>query len=45
MALLEEARRVAAQFEYTDEAVRKSVKQFIAQMSANTIPRYPGAAR
>lgn len=33
MSLLDEAKRVAAEFEYTDDEVRKSVKHFIYQMS------------
>jgi hypothetical protein len=33
MSLLEEARRVAAEFEYADDDVRKGVKHFIHQMS------------
>jgi hypothetical protein len=33
MSLLEEAKRVAAEFEYTDDQVRKGVKHFIQQMS------------
>lgn len=36
MSLLEEAKRVAAEFEYTDDEVRKGVKHFIHQMS--TLP-------
>lgn len=33
MSLLEEAKRVAAEFDYTDDEVRKGVKHFISQMS------------
>jgi hypothetical protein len=33
MSLLEEAKRVAAEFEFTDDEVRKNVKHFIYQMS------------
>jgi hypothetical protein len=33
MSLLEEAKRVAAEFEFTDDDVRKCVKHFIYQMS------------
>jgi hexokinase len=33
MSLLEEAKRIAAEFEYTDDEVRKGVKHFIHQMS------------
>lgn len=33
MSLLEEAKRVAAEFEFTDDDVRKNVKHFIYQMS------------
>jgi hypothetical protein len=32
MSLLEEAKRVAAEFEFSDEDVVKSVKHFIFQM-------------
>jgi len=32
MSLLEEAKRVAAEFDYPDDEVRKSVKHFISQM-------------
>ena len=34
MALLEQARRVAAEFEYPPENVNKGVKEFIRQMGA-----------
>lgn len=33
MSLLQEAKRIAAQFEYTDDDIRKGVKAFISQMS------------
>jgi hypothetical protein len=33
MSLLQEAQRVAGEFEYSDDAVRKGVKEFISQMS------------
>lgn len=32
MSLLEEARRVAAEFDYTKQDVNKGVKEFIRQM-------------
>lgn len=32
MSLLKEAKRIAAEFEFTDEDVKKSVKEFIRQM-------------
>lgn len=34
MALMAEVKRVAAEFEFSDEDVNKSVKEFIAEMSA-----------
>jgi hypothetical protein len=34
MALMTEVRRVADEFEFTDEEVNRSVKEFIVQMSA-----------
>lgn len=34
MSLLEEAKRVAGEFEYTDVDVQKGVAHFIKQMSA-----------
>jgi len=34
MGLAEEAQRVAAEFEYGDEALNKGVKEFIRQMGA-----------
>jgi hypothetical protein len=34
MVLLEEAKRIAAEFEYTNEDVQKGVAEFINQMSA-----------
>ena len=34
MALMQEVKRVAAEFEFTDDDVNKSVKEFIAEMSA-----------
>lgn len=34
MALLEEAKRVAAQFDYPSEELNKGVKAFIQQMGA-----------
>jgi len=33
MALLAESKRIAAEFEYTDEDVQRGVNEFIAQMS------------
>ena len=33
MSLASEAKRVAAEFDYTDDEVRKGVKHFIQQMS------------
>lgn len=33
MALMAEVKRVAAEFEFTDEDVNRSVKEFIAEMS------------
>jgi hypothetical protein len=39
MSLLEEAKRVAAEFDFTDEEVRKNVKHFIYQMSRLPLPR------
>jgi hexokinase len=35
MSLLAESKRVAAEFEFTDDDVRKNVEEFIAQMSAS----------
>lgn len=37
MSLLEEARKVAAEFEYPPEEVNKGVKEFIRQMSSYTL--------
>jgi hypothetical protein len=37
MSLIEEAKRVAAEFEYTDDQVRKGVKHFIYQMSMSSL--------
>jgi hexokinase len=34
MALVAEAKRVAAEFEFTDDDVRKTVAEFIAEMGA-----------
>jgi hypothetical protein len=34
MALVAEAKRIAAQFEFTDEDVNRNVAEFINQMSA-----------
>jgi hexokinase len=34
MALLTESKRIAAEFEFTDDDVRKNVAEFINQMSA-----------
>jgi len=34
MALAAEAKRIAAEFEFTDKDVQKTVKEFIAEMSA-----------
>lgn len=39
MSLLEEAKRVAAEFDFTDDEVRKNVKHFIYQMSKLPLPR------
>lgn len=33
MSLLAESKRVAAEFEYTDEDVRRGVAEFVAEMS------------
>lgn len=40
MSLSEEAKRVAAEFDFADDEVRKSVKHFIYQMS--TLPSFGG---
>lgn len=32
MAMVEETKRIVAQFEYTDEDVNKGVKEFLRQM-------------
>jgi hexokinase len=34
MSLMQEVKRVAAEFEFTDDDVNRSVKEFIAEMSA-----------
>ena len=39
MSLLEEARRVAGEFEYTAEDVNRGVKAFISQMGASRANR------
>lgn len=36
MALMQEVKRVAAEFDFTDDDVNRSVKEFIAEMSAYT---------
>lgn len=36
MALQAEAKRIAAEFEFTDEEVNKNVAEFINQMSKDT---------
>jgi hexokinase len=33
MTLVEETKRITAQFDYTDEDVNKGVKEFLRQMS------------
>lgn len=37
MSLLQEAKRIAAEFEFTDEDVQKSVKEFMRQMGMKEI--------
>jgi hexokinase len=37
MALLAESKRIAAEFEFTDDDVRKNVAEFIHQMSGYPI--------
>lgn len=39
MSLLEEARKVAAEFDYPAEEVNKGVKEFIREMSSYTLWR------
>jgi hypothetical protein len=42
MALLEESKRIAAEFDFPDEELRKTVVEFIHQMSAcSKIQRSP----
>lgn len=43
MALVAEAKRVAAQFELSDEDVRKNVDEFISEMSASYHEGFPSA--
>jgi hypothetical protein len=38
MALIAEAKRVAAEFEFSDDDVNRSVKEFIVEMSACNPP-------
>jgi hypothetical protein len=39
MALLAEAKRVAAEFDFSDNDVQKTVAEFIAEMSAYSLAR------
>jgi hexokinase len=41
MSLLGKAKQIAAEFEYTDEDVRKGVKEFIWQMSMFSLAGLP----